>query len=104
MGVEGGGRKMDKGTNKLRGVIRRDLSIINARLNDGVLVPLLDADAAEGAGHAAELGLRRGGQGLLGDVHEDVHHVPRGVGQKNLAKTTELKELTCFKAALHLDN
>jgi len=34
--VEGAELKMDKETNKLRAMIQRDLSIINARLNDGV--------------------------------------------------------------------
>eukprot|EP00577_Skeletonema_sp_RCC1716_P003823 CAMPEP_0113415632 /NCGR_PEP_ID=MMETSP0013_2-20120614/24669_1 /TAXON_ID=2843 ORGANISM="Skeletonema costatum, Strain 1716" /NCGR_SAMPLE_ID=MMETSP0013_2 /ASSEMBLY_ACC=CAM_ASM_000158 /LENGTH=1447 /DNA_ID=CAMNT_0000302599 /DNA_START=90 /DNA_END=4429 /DNA_ORIENTATION=+ /assembly_acc=CAM_ASM_000158 len=36
VGAEGAELKMDKETNKLRGMIQRDLSIINARLNDGV--------------------------------------------------------------------
>mmetsp|Transcript_11100 Transcript_11100/g.20334 ORF Transcript_11100/g.20334 Transcript_11100/m.20334 type:complete len:1470 (-) Transcript_11100:58-4467(-) len=36
VGAEGAERKMDKETNKLRAMIQRDLSIINARLNDGV--------------------------------------------------------------------
>lgn len=36
VGAEGAGLKMDKETNKLRAMIQRDLSIINARLNDGV--------------------------------------------------------------------
>lgn len=36
VGVEGAELKMDKETNKLRAMIQRDLSIINARLNDGV--------------------------------------------------------------------
>lgn len=36
LGAEGAELKMDKETNKLRGMIQRDLSIINARLNDGV--------------------------------------------------------------------
>ena len=36
VGAEGAQMKMDKETNKLRGAIQRDLSIINARLNDGV--------------------------------------------------------------------
>jgi hypothetical protein len=36
VGVEGSELKMDKETNKLRTMIQRDLSIINARLNDGV--------------------------------------------------------------------
>lgn len=36
VGVQGADLKMDKETNKLRTMIQRDLSIINARLNDGV--------------------------------------------------------------------
>ena len=36
LGAEGAEQKIDKETNKLRGMIQRDLSIINARLNDGV--------------------------------------------------------------------
>ena len=36
VGAEGAELKMDKETNKLRAMIQRDLSIINARLNDGV--------------------------------------------------------------------
>eukprot|EP00581_Thalassiosira_minuscula_P007298 CAMPEP_0183702610 /NCGR_PEP_ID=MMETSP0737-20130205/656_1 /TAXON_ID=385413 /ORGANISM="Thalassiosira miniscula, Strain CCMP1093" /LENGTH=1434 /DNA_ID=CAMNT_0025929245 /DNA_START=697 /DNA_END=5001 /DNA_ORIENTATION=- len=36
VGAEGAEQKMDKETNKLRAMIQRDLSIINARLNDGV--------------------------------------------------------------------
>lgn len=37
LGIDGGAElKMDKETNKLRAMIQRDLSIINARLNDGV--------------------------------------------------------------------
>lgn len=36
LGIEGAEQKIDKETNKLRGMISRDLSIINARLNDGV--------------------------------------------------------------------
>ena len=36
VGMEGAEHKMDKETNKLRTMIQRDLSIINARLNDGV--------------------------------------------------------------------
>ena len=36
VGAEGAVMKMDKESNKLRAMIQRDLSIINARLNDGV--------------------------------------------------------------------
>ena len=36
VGVQGADLKIDKETNKLRALIQRDLSIINARLNDGV--------------------------------------------------------------------
>jgi len=36
VGAEGAERKMDKETNKLRAMIQRDVSILNARLNDEV--------------------------------------------------------------------
>ena len=54
VGVQGADLKMDKETNKLRTMIQRDLSIINARLNDGVAASGLEVQELVNAVIAAK--------------------------------------------------
>ena len=54
VGVQGADLKMDKETNKVRAMIQRDLSIINARLNDGVAASGLEVQELVNAVIAAK--------------------------------------------------